>query len=316
MSDTWGLWGLTVHIAGAGVSDLTFTHSPGDYRYCPKVQAHKPGVPFPVGSIAWQPHDGEVEYLDVHPDHQRQGIGTALFNHAQGIDPRLHHSDTLSDDGSAFAQSMGHDVSNATKKMSGLNGPTPPMTMEPFDTRWSNGIMARHADDGRPLGHLHWAPDGEIDSVQVHPDFQRQGVASAMLDHARSDPATYESSYPIRHSTNFTSAGRGWAQADPEYHDPGDANVTHAEDDPTQWGWTAVKNHVPASVPYTGQNEAEMAPYLHTDAHINHGNGWSARSAAADTAWPKVWGHNHPPVPWNKQWSPNHSQHIPNPYDQ
>jgi ribosomal protein S18 acetylase RimI-like enzyme len=182
------------------------------------------------------------------------------------------------------------------------------LTFEPFDTHWSNGIMARHAQDGRPLGHLHWHPHGEIDSITVHPDFQRMGVASAMLKHAQSDPATYEASYPIRHSNHFSSAGRAWAQSDPDYHDPGDQHVTKAEDNPADWGWTAVKQYTPAHVPYTGQNEAEMKPYL----QVADQRAQNRTAALQGTPWPKKWRGHHPDVPWDTRWSPNHPEHVPN----
>ncbi len=197
--------------------------------------------------------------------------------------------------------------------VAGANGDTPPMTMEPFDTLWSNGIMARHAQDGRPLGHLHWHPHGEIDSVTVHPDFQRMGVASAMLKHAQSDPSTYEASYPIRHSTNFSAAGRAWAQSDPDYHDPGDHAVTKADDDPDNWGWTAVKQYVPAHIPYTGQNEEEMAPNLSTTAQRAQNR---IAATGGPSTWPKRWRDKpHPDVPWDHRWSPNHPQHLPGPFN-
>lgn len=148
------------HVAASG---LQFRHSPGDSRYCPKVEAFKPGISWPVGSIAWQPGDGEVEWLDVHPDHQRQGIGTALFNHAQGIDSRLHHSDSLSADGQAFAESMGHDTSNATRKMSGVM-PGPGELQMPLSELW--GYRQGEVDpndpyDAQKLQALH---DGDIAS--------------------------------------------------------------------------------------------------------------------------------------------------------
>lgn len=197
-------------------------------------------------------------------------------------------------------------------RTAGANGDLPPMTMEPFDTLWSNGIMARHADDGRPLGHMHWHPHGEIDSVTVHPDFQRRGVASAMLKHAQSDPDTYQASYPLRHSNHFSSAGRAWAQSDPDYHDPGDEHVTKADDNPADWGWTAVSKYVPAHLPYTGQNEEEMAPHLSTTAQrvMNR-----LASAITGSVWPKRWGDDHPDMPWDHRWSPNHPEHVPGPFE-
>lgn len=150
-------------------------------------------------------------------------------------------------------------------RTAGANGDLPPMTMEPFDTPWSNGIMARHAGDGRPLGHLHWYPDGEIETVRTHPDFLRRGVGTAMLKHAQAYPNVYESGKPIHHSNELTGAGRGWANSDPAWNDPGDEHVKAADPDVNNWGWTAVKDYVPAHVPYTGQNEQEMERHLHND---------------------------------------------------
>lgn len=414
---SWGDWGLDFT---AAADEIHFVHSPGDSRYCPKVEAYKPGIPWAVGSIAWQPYDGEVEHIDVHRDHQRQGIGTALFNHAQGLDSRVHHSDALSADGQAFAEALGHDTSNATRKMSertaaapegytfhevvpgemwkayhgprdphsapaaklvveqhegqpfvsnvsvhpdhrgkglgaalwnmagrplhvpgaqseegkawadkmggdnlwwsgnehlrtaGARGEMPPMTMEPFGTKWSDGIMARHAQDGRPLGHLHWHGDGEIESVRVHPDFQRQGVASAMLKHAQADPETYESWRPIHHSLHLTGPGRAWANSDSTFQDPGDEHVQKADDDVNNWGWTAVKNYVPKQVPYNGQNEDEMSQHLYPDQpHLKQ----PYKLGAKQNRWPRKWGGNHPDVPFDKRWSPNHPQHLPGPFE-
>ncbi|ASZ74659.1 hypothetical protein KHO57_gp084 [Mycobacterium phage Phabba] len=207
----------------------------------------------------------------------------------------------------------------------GANGDLPPLKFEPFDTMWSNGIMARHAHDDRPVGHLHWHPDGEIDSITVHPDLQRRGIGTAMLKHAQDNPHIYESSYPVRHSSHFSAAGRAWAQSDPDYHDPGDQNVTKADDDVSNWGYTAMgeEGYTPLHVPYTGQNEERMksnlTPGFHDMADPERGrNGVvgdrvaDLRRAAIDGAWPKQWRGKQPSgVAWDKRWSPNHPQHDP-----
>lgn len=197
----------------------------------------------------------------------------------------------------------------------GARGETPPLQFEPFDTMWSNGIMARHGHDGRPVGHLHWHPDGEIDSITVHPDFQRQGIGSQMLRHAVDNPSTYESTWPIHASNHMTDAGRAFAKS--HGHDPGDAEVTKADDDTGDWGWTAVKQYVPAHVPYRGQNEAEMEKHL--TPGFNPGQSQpvvARRRIGAQGAWPKWWrGKSRPDVDWDKTWSPNHPDHQGMPWD-
>jgi GNAT superfamily N-acetyltransferase len=199
-------------------------------------------------------------------------------------------------------------------RIAGANGDLPPMTMEPFGTKWSDGIMARHAEDGRPLGHLHWYGDGEIETVRVHPDFQRRGIASAMLRHANSDPQTYERDpgQDIHHSNNLSAAGRAWANADG--HAPADHDIEEADGDPHTWGWTAVKDYVPAHIPYTGQNEEEMAEHLypeHPHLKVPYKLG-----AARKHRWPRKHDGDHPDVPFDKRWGPNHPHHIPAPWEQ
>ena len=216
----------------------------------------------------------------------------------------LHHQ------GDENAPGGGWITSSLTPRRVG-GAPTPPLSFEPFDTMWSNGIMARHAADNRPLGHLHWHPDGEIDSITVHPDFQRQGIGSAMLKHAVENPDTYESTWPIHASNHMTPAGRAFARS--FGHDPSDAEVTPADEDTGDWGWTAVNAYTPAHVPYSGQNEAEM------ESHLTPG--FAQRSVVARRriggvlgAWPKKWGSDHPDVPWDKRWSPNHPDHQGSPW--
>lgn len=322
---------------------ITFQHHPAGFEPFPDVI--QPNVPvsssYPtvsahdgdrmIGHIQWRDdghprRDNEIWDLRVHPDYQRRGVATALFDWTTDkINPDLKHSNNLSDEGRAFAEAedrrpLAEERYEAwrngqpmPKRFAGRNGDLPPMTMEPFGTRWSDGIMARHAIDGRPLGHLHWYSDGEIETVRVHPDFQRRGIASAMLKHANSDPETYEldPGKVIHHSNNLTPAGRAWARADG--HTPDDHEIEHADGDPGTWAWTAVKNYVPAHIPYTGQNEAEMSNNLYPerpDTKVLYKLG-----SAGQHRWPNKWVGNHPDIPFDKRWGPNHPQHTPAPWD-
>lgn len=323
--------------------NITFRHHPAGFEPFPDVI--QPNVPvsssYPtvsahdgdrmIGHIQWRDdghprRDNEIWDLRVHPDYQRRGVATALFDWTTDkINPDLKHSNNLSDEGRAFAEAedrrpLAEERYEAwrngqpmPKRFAGRNGDLPPMTMEPFGTRWSDGIMARHAIDGRPLGHLHWYSDGEIETVRVHPDFQRRGIASAMLKHANSDPETYEldPGKVIHHSNNLTPAGRAWARADG--HTPDDHEIEHADGDPGTWAWTAVKNYVPAHIPYTGQNEAEMSNNLYPerpDTKVLYKLG-----SAGQHRWPNKWVGNHPDIPFDKRWGPNHPQHTPAPWD-
>jgi GNAT superfamily N-acetyltransferase len=37
----------------------------------------------PVGYLAWNPDHGEIDDLEVHPNHRRQGVATKMFREAQ-----------------------------------------------------------------------------------------------------------------------------------------------------------------------------------------------------------------------------------------
>lgn len=64
-----------------------------------------------VGHVRWATegeHAGRVVYITVHPDHQRKGIASALFQHAKSVDPRVHHAhDNQTLEGRAWAQKVG-----------------------------------------------------------------------------------------------------------------------------------------------------------------------------------------------------------------
>lgn len=69
-----------------------------------------------VGWLSRQ-HDGEIHEIAVHPDYRRRGIGTALFNWTKThVDPETHHSTEMTDDGLAWAQSMGWNPEHRSDK--------------------------------------------------------------------------------------------------------------------------------------------------------------------------------------------------------
>lgn len=47
---------------------------------------------------------GEIRNMQVHPDYRRRGIGLALFDQASKVEPRLHHSDILTEDGRGWSE--------------------------------------------------------------------------------------------------------------------------------------------------------------------------------------------------------------------
>lgn len=317
--------------------NLTFRHRPAGSGSFPDVIQPTISVSgsFPtvtahdgdrmVGYLQW--HDdhprkkGEIWDLRVHPDYQRRGVATALFDWTTDqIDPDLHHSNNLSDEGRAFAESevarpLAEQRDQAwrrgepmPKRFAGRNGDPPPMTFEPFNTMWSNGIMARHAADGRPLAHLHWYPDGEIETIRVHPELRGRGIGKAILVHAATHPETYEASGGIKPSNHLTADGRAFARS--MGHNPDDSEVTPAEGE-HDWAWRAVDQYVPMHIPYTGQNEDEMSHHLEQP--------WTPpnqKTASADDGWPVWWrGRHRPGVEFDKRWHPNHPEHIPAPWE-
>lgn len=65
-----------------------------------------------VGQLSWYhdqlAHDEKhsIAYVKTEPEHRRQGIATALYDHAKALEPALHHARTLSEDGERWARGM------------------------------------------------------------------------------------------------------------------------------------------------------------------------------------------------------------------
>lgn len=60
-----------------------------------------------VARIAWRAGTGEVEHLWVRESLRREGVATRLWTAARGIDPGVRHSAWRTDEGDAWARSVG-----------------------------------------------------------------------------------------------------------------------------------------------------------------------------------------------------------------
>jgi GNAT superfamily N-acetyltransferase len=92
-------------VSYAGHEDI-----PGSRRGLHRVVAEHEGQQ--VGSMTWQTRSkkpGEIEKIEVEPDHQRQGLATAMWNYAHdsGIRPSPKHSSQRTDAGEAWSKAVG-----------------------------------------------------------------------------------------------------------------------------------------------------------------------------------------------------------------
>lgn len=74
-------------------------------------------------------------------------------------------------------------------------------------------------DGDRLAGYLQWIPEeeqerhGEIRNIQVHPDYQRRGVGTALFDHVKTHHEPL-----LRHSDNLTPDGQAWSSHEQARH--------------------------------------------------------------------------------------------------
>lgn len=103
---------LSPHQFRAGGRDYVVQADPLQYRV---VTATPVGNKRPVGRLSWFKDNGgdnldnKVADVFVHPSHRRRGLATAMFEHAQKINPDIQHSHARTPDGRAWTAALGED---------------------------------------------------------------------------------------------------------------------------------------------------------------------------------------------------------------
>lgn len=123
----WKVWG-SGHTASAQYTLEHFTQDLGERKPRHFVQAVSPSGEI-MGTLNWYGTTGMVASIDVEPQYRRQGISTAMWEHAQQFSPKPKHSADRTDDGDAWARSVG--------------GPLPRRVQGATDTAADNLAMAR-----------------------------------------------------------------------------------------------------------------------------------------------------------------------------
>ncbi len=106
-----------------------------------KIVAHTPEGHV-AGFMEWHAKTHEVQGVTVHPEHQRQGLATAMWNMGQGVSPRPKHSADRTDAGEAWSKSVGGPRPRRLPRTTGGSGasfpilpPLPPTTRR---GQWAN----------------------------------------------------------------------------------------------------------------------------------------------------------------------------------
>jgi GNAT superfamily N-acetyltransferase len=71
-----------------------------------------------------------------------------------------------------------------------------------------HAVLAVNAQSGEQIGNMTWAAkgSGKIAAIEVDPKFRRQGIATAMWNHANSVS-------PVTHGETRTPEGDAWAKS-------------------------------------------------------------------------------------------------------
>lgn len=98
-------------VAYEGQSDLN-THTPDSAGWHSVVARDTEGNV--AGAMHWRKKArggvaGQVDWIEVSPEHQRQGLGSRMWEHAQSLNlrPSPKHSNERTDAGDAWAKSVG-----------------------------------------------------------------------------------------------------------------------------------------------------------------------------------------------------------------
>ena len=63
--------------------------------------------------------DGELDTVMVKPEHQRQGVATAMWNHAKVVGINAHHGRHRTKEGDAWARTVGGHLPRNSSEMQG-----------------------------------------------------------------------------------------------------------------------------------------------------------------------------------------------------
>lgn len=187
-----------------------------------------------IGWLSRRP-TGEIYEVSVHPDYRRRGVATALFDWTKAnVDPELHHSIDMTDDGAAWARTMGWNPEHYNEKdmpavfhpadqlplhdgptykhahRTAMPAPFPAadVTLQYHHDHHYPSVTA-HADGPEPIGYLEWNgpgldDHGEIADIHVDDDWRHQSIATAMFDLAQQHEPK------LHHSDNLSDYGAAW----------------------------------------------------------------------------------------------------------
>lgn len=152
-----------------------------------------------------------VDQISVKPEYQRRGIASNMLAFVREMVPiEIRHSDNLSPAGRAWSEKVGSKTADWTRRQTAEVDGIVVELLHGSDDASVCSVVA-YLDYGKtvPMGELRWVVhggQGVIDSVMVKGKYRRQGVATKMLEFARST-----SSVPIVHSKNLYPDGKAWS---------------------------------------------------------------------------------------------------------
>jgi hypothetical protein len=87
---------------------LTEKNAPYNENYH-SVRAVDPETGIQIGDMTWDKRNGRLAMIKVEDGLRRQGIATAMWNHANSVSP-VTHSELRTPEGDAWAQKIGGDL--------------------------------------------------------------------------------------------------------------------------------------------------------------------------------------------------------------
>lgn len=156
------------------------------------IEAFHPDADEPVGQMTWgtSTRPNRIQSVKVKPDHRRSGLATAMWQWGQEMTPRPKHSDERTDDGDAWARSVGGPL---PRRRTGARQrfEIRDRTLQPGGTkhRWGKvSLTAHHPETGEQAGEVRYYPPNRkggpltVDDIRSdHP-----GATSALFDELES----------------------------------------------------------------------------------------------------------------------------------